>query len=74
VAVPDAVGLKQADAVQLMSQAGFTVVIVKAASLTPAGEVASQSPTGGVITASGSTVTINVSTGPPVEPSASPNP
>ena len=72
--VPDVVGTTQADAEQLMTAAGFAVVIVEEASLTQAGEVVSQSPTGGVIAQSGSTVRITVSTGPVVEPSASPSP
>jgi len=73
VAVPDVVGAKQADAVQTLSAAGFVVVIVQESSLTPAGEVVSQSPTGGVMAQSGSTVTITVSSGP-VTPSGSPSP
>jgi hypothetical protein len=72
--VPDVVGAAKADAEQSLTAAGFTVVIVEEASLTPAGEVVSQSPTGGVIAQSGSTVRITVSTGPAVEPSASPSP
>src|SRR5450830_1892477 len=73
VAVPDVVGSTQAEAVQTLGEAGFVVVIAEELSLTPAGEVVSQSPTGGVMAKSGSTVTIIVSTGP-VTPSASPSP
>ena len=72
--VPNVVGLKQADAIQSMSQAGFAAVSVGEASLTPAGEVISQSPTAGVIAKPGTQVTITVSTGPVVEPSASVSP
>ena len=72
--VPDVVGTTQADAEQMMAAAGFAVVVVDESSLTPAGEVVSQSPTGGVIAQSGSTVKITVSTGPAAEPSASPSP
>jgi hypothetical protein len=72
--VPDVVGTTQADAEQSMAAAGFAVVVVDESSLTPAGEVVSQSPTGGVIAQSGSTVKITVSTGPAAEPSASPSP
>ena len=68
------VGTTQADAEQTLGAAGFAVVVVDEASLTPAGEVVSQSPTGGVIAQSGSTVKITVSTGPAAEPSASPSP
>ena len=72
VDIPDVVGSTQAEAVQTLGEAGFVVVIAQEASPTPAGEVVSQSPTGGVIAKSGSTVTISVSTGP--VPSASPSP
>jgi serine/threonine-protein kinase len=72
--VPNVVGSTQAEAVQALNAAGFAVVVVNQASLTPAGEVVSQSPTGGVIAKAGSTVKITVSTGPVVEPSASPSP
>jgi len=72
--VPDVVGSTQAEAVQALGAAGFVVVITEEASLTPAGEVVSQSPTGGVMAKPGSKVTISVSTGPVVEPSASPSP
>ena len=72
--VPDVVGSTKEDAVQSLGAAGFVVVIVEEASLTPAGEVVSQSPTAGVIAKPGSTVKITVSTGPVVEPSASPSP
>ncbi len=72
--VPDVVGSTQAEAEQSLNAAGFAVVVVNESSLTPAGEVVSQSPTGGVIAKPGSTVRITVSTGPVVEPSASPSP
>lgn len=72
-AVPDVVGSTQAQALQALGGAGLVVAIADEASLTPAGEVVSQSPTGGVMAKSGSTVTIIVSTGP-VTPSASPSP
>jgi serine/threonine-protein kinase len=72
VDIPDVVGSTQAEAVQTLGEAGFVVVIAQETSPTPAGEVVSQSPTGGVIAKSGSTVTISVSTGP--VPSASPSP
>jgi serine/threonine-protein kinase len=72
--VPDTVGMTQAQATQTLEDAGFAVEVAEEASPTPAGEVVSQSPTGGVIAKSGSAVTITVSTGPAVEPSASPSP
>ena len=72
--VPDVVGSTQAEAVQTLEEAGFVTDITEEASLTPAGEVVSQSPTGGVIARPGAQVTIAVSTGPVVEPSPSPSP
>ena len=74
LAVPNVVGTTEAVAVQTLGGAGFVAVIAKEASLTPAGEVVSQSPTAGVMAASGSKVTITVSTGPAVEPTSSPSP
>ena len=74
LAVPNVVGSTQAAAVQMLGEAGFVVLIAEQASLTPAGEVISQAPTAGVMATSGSNVTITVSTGPVVEPSASPSP
>ena len=73
VEVPDVLGLQQADAAQKLTAAGLAVVVVSEPSLTAAGEVVSQAPTGGVIAARGTTVTITVSTGP-VTPSGSPSP
>jgi len=72
--VPNVVGSTKAEAAQTLGEAGFVTDIIEEASLTPAGEVLSQSPTGGVIAKPGSQVTITVSTGPVVEPSPSPSP
>jgi len=72
--VPDVVGLSQADALDALTQVGFTVAVVEESSLTPAGEVGAQSPSAGVVAQLGSRVKITVSTGPVVEPSASPSP
>lgn len=74
VDIPDVVGSTRAEAIQTLGEAGFVVVVTEEASLTPAGEVVSQSPTGGVLAKPGSTVKISVSTGPVAEPSASPSP
>ena len=74
VEVPDTVGMTQTQAAQTLGAAGFTVEVVAEASPTPSGEVVSQSPTGGVIAKTGSTVRITVSTGPAPEPSVSPSP
>ena len=74
VDVPDVVGSTQAEAVRTLGAAGFVVVATEEASLSPAGEVVSQAPTGGVMAQPGSKVRITVSTGPVVEPSPSPSP
>jgi serine/threonine-protein kinase len=73
-AVPDVTGSTQAEAEQTLGAAGFVVVTTEEASLSPAGQVVSQAPSGGVIAQPGSTVTLTVSTGPVVEPSASASP
>ena len=72
--VPDVVGSTQDEATQTLADAGFVAEVVQEASLTPAGEVVSQSPTGGVVATPGSKVTIRVSTGPVEEPTVSPSP
>ena len=73
VAVPNVVGLTQDEAVAALQDVGFTVVATPASSLTPAGEVAEQSPAAGTMAGTGTRVDITVSTGPASEP-ASPSP
>ncbi len=64
VEVPDVVGFEQADATTALEGAGFVVAVTTAASsAVPAGQVISQTPTGGSFATEGSTVTIVVSTG-----------
>jgi eukaryotic-like serine/threonine-protein kinase len=73
VAVPDVAGMDQASAKQALLGAGFVVVVSEAPSASVAsGTVISQAPLGGVVAKTGATVTIVVSTGPTVTPSASP--
>lgn len=74
VAVPNVSGQTKDQAVSTLTSAGFTVVVEQVSSTTvPAGTVIDQSPTGGVLTQAGSTVTIVVSTGAPTPaPSGSP--
>ena len=74
VAVPDVSSQTKDQAVSTLTSAGFTVVVEQVSSSTvPAGTVIDQSPTGGVLTQPGSTVTIVVSTGAPTPaPSGSP--
>ena len=64
--VPNVVGLAQSDAESTLEGAGFKSTSKKTTSSSvPAGDVISQSPAAGVVTAAGSTVTITVSTGAP---------
>ena len=74
VAVPDVANQTKDQAVSTLTSSGFTVVVEQVSSSTvPAGTVIDQSPTGGVLTEPGSTVTIVVSTGAPTPaPSGSP--
>jgi len=65
VAVPNVVGMSEADARTTLQQAGFEVQSTSAPSdTTPEGDVSAQSPTAGTDAAKGGTVTITVSTGP----------
>jgi beta-lactam-binding protein with PASTA domain len=68
VAVPDLVGLSQADAQTAITNAGLTVgIITQAYSATvPAGSVISQNPTAGTFAAPGSVVDLVVSSADPV--------
>jgi beta-lactam-binding protein with PASTA domain len=68
VAVPDLVGLSQADAQTAITNAGLTVgIITQAYSATvPAGSVISQNPTAGSFAAPGSVVDLVVSSADPV--------
>ncbi len=71
--VPGVVGQSQATAQTQLIGAGFVVVVSQQSSASvPSGDVISQTPSGGVIAAPGSTVQIVVSTGPSPTPSASP--
>jgi serine/threonine-protein kinase len=64
--VPGVVGGSQATAQTALIGAGFVVVVNReSSSSVPSGDVISQSPSGGVVAAAGSTVTIVVSTGTP---------
>lgn len=74
VEVPGVVGDSDADAEAALTAAGFVVVVSEASSETvAAGLVIAQNPSGGVMAAPGSRVSIVVSTGAP-EPTASPSP
>ncbi len=65
VAVPNVVGMTEANARATLGQAGFQVQSTSAPSdTTPSGSVSAQSPSAGTNAPKGSTVTITVSTGP----------
>jgi serine/threonine-protein kinase len=65
VAVPNVVGMSEANARSTLEQAGFQVQSVTAPSdSTPQGNVSNQSPSAGTNAPKGSTVTITVSSGP----------
>jgi eukaryotic-like serine/threonine-protein kinase len=64
--VPGVVGESQATAQTQLIGAGFVVVVSRETSTSvPSGDVISQSPSGGVVAAAGTTVTIVISTGAP---------
>jgi membrane peptidoglycan carboxypeptidase len=63
--VPSVIGMKQAEATAVLSAAGFRVSVEIVDSLSPKGEVFSQSPGGGSITALGTLVQLQISTGIP---------
>jgi beta-lactam-binding protein with PASTA domain/tRNA A-37 threonylcarbamoyl transferase component Bud32 len=64
-AVPNVVGMSEADARATLQQAGFEAQSTTAPSdTTPEGNVSAQSPSAGTDATKGSTVTITVSTGP----------
>ncbi len=65
--VPSVVGMSREEARTALSEAGFRVSVEIADSLSPKGQVFSQSPGGGTITALGTIVSIQVSTGVPAQ-------
>ena len=63
--VPSVIGMKRAEAIATLSEAGFRFSIEVVDSLSPKGLVFSQSPGGGSITALGTLVQLQISTGVP---------
>src|SRR5580765_4787891 len=63
LAVPNLIGLQEAQAVQKLQTLGFKVAVKRVASTHPKGVVVDQEPTAGVTAVSGTTVTISVSSG-----------
>jgi membrane peptidoglycan carboxypeptidase len=65
--VPSVIGMKRKEAIATLSEAGFRVSVGIADSLSPKGQVFSQSPGGGTVTALGTIVSIQISTGEPAQ-------
>jgi penicillin-binding protein 1A len=63
--VPSVIGMKKKEAIATLSEAGFRFSVEIADSLTRKGQVFSQSPGGGTVTALGTIVSIQISTGEP---------
>jgi membrane peptidoglycan carboxypeptidase len=63
--VPSVIGMGKKEARRTLSEAGFRVTAETGDSLTPKGQVFSQSPGGGAIVPLGTEVTISISTGVP---------
>jgi membrane peptidoglycan carboxypeptidase len=65
--VPSVIGMKRKEAIATLSEAGFRVSIEIADSVSPKGEVFSQSPGGGTVTELGTLVSIQISTVVPAQ-------
>jgi penicillin-binding protein 1A len=65
--VPSVIGMTKQEAIATLSDAGFRFSIAIADSLSPKGQVFSQSPGGGTETALGTIVSIQISTGEPAQ-------
>jgi eukaryotic-like serine/threonine-protein kinase len=63
LSVPNLIGLQEAQAVQNLQKLGFKSAVKRVASTRPKGIVIDQEPVAGVAAASGTTVTISVSSG-----------
>ena len=65
--VPSVIGMKRAEAIAVLSEAGFRVSVEVVDDVHPKGEVFSQSPGGGSVTALGTIVSLEVSSGVPAQ-------
>jgi beta-lactam-binding protein with PASTA domain len=63
--VPSVIGMQQKEATAALSEAGFRVSVEIVDSISPKGQVFSQSPWGGSIAALGTLVQVQISTGVP---------
>jgi eukaryotic-like serine/threonine-protein kinase len=65
VPVPPVIGLTEADATTALRRVGLRIKIARVAAREPDGVVVAQNPTGSARAPKGSTVRLNISTGPP---------
>ena len=65
--VPSVIGMTRQEAITTLSDAGFRASVQIADSLTTKGQVFSQSPGGGSVTALGTIVSVQISTGKPAQ-------
>jgi len=65
--VPSVIGMTRKEAVATLSDAGFRASVTIADSLSPKGKVFTQSPGGGTVTALGTIVSVQISTGEPAQ-------
>jgi membrane peptidoglycan carboxypeptidase len=63
--VPSVIGMTKKEAITTLSQAGFRASVEIADSLSPKGQVFSQSPSGGSVVPLGTSVSVQISTGEP---------
>jgi eukaryotic-like serine/threonine-protein kinase len=63
--VPSVIGMSRKEAITTLSKAGFRASVEIADSLSPRGQVFSQSPSGGSVVALGTSVSVQISTGEP---------
>jgi penicillin-binding protein 1A len=63
--VPSVIGMTRKEAITTLSKAGFRASVEIADSLSPKGQVFSQSPSGGSVIALGTNVSVQISTGEP---------
>jgi serine/threonine-protein kinase len=65
--VPSVIGMKRQEAIETLSEAGFRASVEIADNLAPKGQVFSQTPGGGSVTALGTIVSVHISTGVPAK-------
>jgi penicillin-binding protein 1A len=63
--IPSVIGMTRKEAIATLSEAGFRFSVTTADSISPKGQVFAQSPGGGTVTALGTIVSVQISTGVP---------